>query len=352
MESQIELAEKNLQDKNWQGAIAQAERALNLRPESGKARLILEQAKRKRGQLEAAALQARRAFEAGNAQEASQALSRVLELDPKHPVVSELTARLNSTFRFRAEEAGRLTERARADAEKARATGLDFAQAAALAKEGDTLFEKSEFADATQRYLEARDSFERARRDVAAPAKASAGSAPSVSPAEERPSPAPAGGPAASFSPTTAAENPSPALPLHSFATSKSVVGSARAGGGLTGFDGADVKTQKMPDLEGRLEFELEPGLPKAGEAFIVRVYLINDGKKAARLRAVVLTTIVDGKRSSPGSLLHEHDVAAQQRGLVAEATLTWPAGAKTWSLEAVASSDRDETCTSRLTWQ
>src|SRR6185436_11180548 len=142
-------------------AIAQAERALNLRPESGKAKQILDQAKRRRGELDAAAAQARKAFEAGDEQGASQALGRVLELDPKHAVVGELTTRLNSTFRSRAEEAGRLTQRARADAEKAKATGLDsFAQAVALNVEGETLFKKSEFADATQRYLEARDSFE------------------------------------------------------------------------------------------------------------------------------------------------------------------------------------------------
>ena len=130
------------------------------------------------------------------------------------------------------------------------------------------------------------------------------------------------------------------------------MVGSARAGGGLTGFDGADVKTKKMPELVGRLEFEVEPQAPKDGEPFTVRVYLINEGKKAARLRGVALTNVVDGKRSSPATTLREHDVPPQARFLVAEANLTWSAGVMSWSLEAVASSDRDETCTSRLTWQ
>jgi hypothetical protein len=130
------------------------------------------------------------------------------------------------------------------------------------------------------------------------------------------------------------------------------VVGSARAGGGLTGFDGADVKTKKVPDLVGRLEFDVEPAAPQPGEAFLVRVYLVNEGKKTVRLRGVALTTTVDGKRASPPAVLREHDVTPQLRALVAEATLTLPVEAQTWSLEAVASSDREETCTSRLTWQ
>jgi hypothetical protein len=354
VESQIELAEKNLEDKNWPEAMAQAERALNLRPESGKAKQILDQAKRRRGELDAAAAQARKAFEAGDEQEASQALGRVLELDPKHAVVGELTTRLNSTFRSRAEEAGRLTQRARADAEKAKATGQDsFAQAVALAVEGETLFKKSEFADATQRYLEARDSFERARRSVFVPAKPPAGPTPSSAPVEDRASPATAGAaPGSTSSPVPAAEGPTESRPARAFVTGKSVVGSARAGGGLAGFDGADVKTKKVPDLVGRLEFDVEPAAPPPGEAFVVRVYLVNEGKKTVRLRGVALTTTVDGKRASPPAALREHDVTPQLRALVAEATLTLPVGAQTWSLEAVASSDRDETCTSRLTWQ
>ena len=352
VESWIELAEKNLEDKDWPGAIAQAERALSLRPESGKARLILEQAKRKRGELEAAAAQARRAFEAGNEQEASQALGRVLELDPKHPVVGELTARLNSTFRSRAEEAGRLAQRARFDAERAKGANADgFAPAVAMAAEGEALFKKSEFAAATQRFVEARDAFDRTRRTVLAATKAPPGPAPTLPPVEERPATAPAGGPVASPA-TPTAESVAPSLPTHIFVTGKPVVGSARSGGGITGFDGADVKTKKIPELVGRLEFELEPATPRAGETFLVRIYLINEGRKAVRLRGVALTTTVDGKRSSPGSVSREREVAPQQRALVAEANLTWPAGALSWSLEAVAASDRDETCTSRLTWQ
>ena len=355
VESQIELALKNLEDKNWAGAIAQAERALHLRPESGKARQVLEQAKRRLGDLEAAASEARRAFEAGNLPDASRALDRVLELDPKHPVVSELTARLNSTFRSRAEEAGRLTERARADAEKAKATGLDlFTQAMALSGEGLARFKKSEFAAATQAYAEARDFFDRARRSVVATAKTPPAPVPTM-PASEDPSAVPDGGlaaPVVSLSPSPAPEKPAASLPAHSFVTGKPVVGSARSGGDLTGFDGADVKTKKMPDLVARVEFEVEPLEPKVGEAFQVRVYLINEGKKTARLRGVALTTTIDGKRSTASSIQRERDVPPQRRALVAEANLTWPVGVATWSLEAVASSDRDETCTSRLTWQ
>ena len=193
VDSQIELAMKNLEDKNWAGAIAQAERVLKLQPTSGRARQILDQARGRRKELDAAATEARRSFEAGNLQDASHALDRVLDLDPKHPVVGELTARLNSTFASRAEEARRLTRRARRDAEKANAQGgSPFALAVALSAEGDVLFRKSEFADATQRYLEARDAFDRGRRTVTATARPPRKAA-GASPADERKASGPPG---------------------------------------------------------------------------------------------------------------------------------------------------------------
>jgi hypothetical protein len=353
VDSQLELALKNLEDKNWAGAIAQAERALGLQPGSERAKQILEQARGRRGELDAAATEARRAFEAGNLPEASRALDRVLELDPKHPVVNELTARLNSTFRTRADEAQRLAQGARAEADKAKASlAPGFTQAAGLLAEGDVLFRRSEFADATQRYLEARDGFDRAKRTALASGKPTTPAtlpAPTAMADARGPSAAggtPTPGPAPESAPGAGRE------PSRRFVTGESLVASARSGGGLAGFDSADVKTKKIPDLAGHLEFEVEPESPLGGEAVSVRIYLVNDGRKAVRVRTVALSTVVDGRPTGlPGSP-RERDVPPQGRALVAEARTKWPAATTSWSLEAVLSSDRDETCTARLTWQ
>jgi hypothetical protein len=134
--------------------------------------------------------------------------------------------------------------------------------------------------------------------------------------------------------------------------TGKSVVATGKAGGSLAGFDTADVKTQKVPDFVGHLEFEMEPNHPRSGDAFGVRLYLVNEGRKTVRVRNVSFTSTVDGKRASLPGTLREREVAPQERALVAETRGLWPEAVASWSLEAVASSDRDETCTSRLTWQ
>jgi hypothetical protein len=75
-------------------------------------------------------------------------------------------------------------------------------------------------------------------------------------------------------------------------------------------------------------------------------------GKKAVRIRSVALTVTQNGKRSSLPSSLLGREVAPLQRVAVGEAKTVWPEGVSEWSLDAVVTSDRDETGVARLTWE
>ncbi len=177
--NQVELARVDLENKDYKAAIGRAERALALDPSSAEARQVRDQAQRTAAELDAVALEAKSAFEAGDTDHATRALARVLALDPHHPVVSELTAALNVHFRKQAEDARRMADDARRDADSIRASAPDgsaFAQADRAAREASASLQKGEFAVATQKFLESRDGYERARRaaDVAARAAAAA----------------------------------------------------------------------------------------------------------------------------------------------------------------------------------
>jgi hypothetical protein len=134
--------------------------------------------------------------------------------------------------------------------------------------------------------------------------------------------------------------------------TGNTVIASRRARGDMQGFDTSDVKQQKKPDFEGRIEFETVPLAPAAGEEFSVRVHLVNDGKKALRLKAVNMITTVNGARTPPASFSPlVRELAPTQRAMVAEIRGVWGTDVSSWSLDAVVTSDRDETGTSRLSW-
>ena len=176
--NQVELARVDLENKDYKAAIGRAERALALDPASAEARQVLDQAKAKSAELEAVALEARRAFDAGDTDHATRALAQVLALDPRHPVAGELTAALNVHFRKQAEDAKRMADEARREAEPFRTSAPEgFAQADRSVHDAAALLQRNEFAVATQKFLESRDAYERARRNAEAAARAAAAAA-------------------------------------------------------------------------------------------------------------------------------------------------------------------------------
>ena len=137
--------------------------------------------------LAAAEASARKAVEAGDMDAAAKELARLMAIDPTHPSVQELTGKLNSRFRGQAEDARTSMARSRAAAEKAGASSQRvFGEAVGLSNQGESLFHKSEFAASTQKFLEARDTFDRAgkaaetSRATKAPTAAAATAAPST----------------------------------------------------------------------------------------------------------------------------------------------------------------------------
>ena len=176
--NQVELARVDLENKDYKGAIGRAQRALALDPSSAEARQVLDQATRTSAELEAVALEAKTAFDAGDTDHATRALARVLALDPRHPIAGELTAALNVHFRKQAEDARRMADEARREAEPFRSAAPEgFAQADRTVRDAAALLQRDEFAVATQKFLESRDGYERARRTAEAAARAAAAAA-------------------------------------------------------------------------------------------------------------------------------------------------------------------------------
>ncbi len=182
--NQVELARSDLTVRDFDAAVRRAGDVLKVAPANADARKVLDDAREAKRQIEDAAAEARAAFKRDDVAAASLALERVMALDPRHPVIAELSAALRQHFRPQAEEARRRAEGARRGAEESRATALPgFARGQALVAEAGGLFRKEDFAAAAQRYMESRDAFERAKREAdEARAAAAARPSPSVPP--------------------------------------------------------------------------------------------------------------------------------------------------------------------------
>ena len=359
--TQVQLARRELDDKNWGAAETQALSALRLSPGHSEATRTLETARVRLGELEAAITTARGNLEAGNNEAASEGLSRVLELDPRHPAATELNARLNTVFRTQASDAAALMSQARDQAaDGGAARSREFAAANATAEQAASLGASEEYADATRQFLEARDGFDRARR--AAEVRRAAAVGPSPTPASPEPTArvADAPGPPDAVSaspveppslvatpgpePTVA---PTPAVAARRFRAGKTTIITPSAGA-LVGFESADVKTQRPPRFVGKREFEVLPSEVRPEEPFVVRLYVVNEGRKPVRIRGLELVTIEDGRRTAAPARLLQDEVDPSVRALVAEYSSVW-SPVDTWSLEAVAAVDGDELVRIRL---
>ena len=186
-DTKVELAEKSLDGKQYGDAVTYAEQALKFDPQNAGAKRVLEAAQKQLAELAAANAAAQQAIEAGDMDKAAKELARLMAIDPTHPAVVELTGKLNSRFRGQAEDARTSMARSRTAAEKAGASSQRvFGEAVGLSNQGESLFVKSEFAASTQKFLEARDTFDRAgkaaeaSRATKAPTAAAATAAPST----------------------------------------------------------------------------------------------------------------------------------------------------------------------------
>ena len=359
---QVRLAQRELEDKNYAAAAAEAEGALKLAPGHAEAAGVLGAARDRAGALDGAVAEARRLLAAADTEGASRELSRVLELDPRHPAAAELASGLNSVFRAQADEAAASMRAARAAAIAAGTGGDALRPATEGAMGAEALLANGEFAEATRTFLEARDAFDRARRAALQSRPPEAASAPAPAQVAAATAPTPAPTPAPTTRPpatpaTPAARTPSATLPApeptatpapaRGFTAEATSVATAPTGG-IAGFDSSDVSSRRTPQFTGRMEFEVLPPAVRQGEPFVVRIHLRNDGRRSVKVRGVALAAVVDGRRAVAPVKALQREVPAQARALVAEYSGVW-GEASSWALEAVVTADRDETVTGRL---
>jgi tRNA A-37 threonylcarbamoyl transferase component Bud32/tetratricopeptide (TPR) repeat protein len=166
-QTQVELARRKLDDRDFEEAAHQAQRALELDPKNAAAEEVLRQAREVLDKVDAAAADAQTAQKTGDAARQAAAAWTLMQLDASHAALTELAPRLGATFRGRAEEARRMMEDARKAATDALASRLPtFEDGTSLAQQGENAFRAGKFGLAAQRFLQARDHYQRAQRLV------------------------------------------------------------------------------------------------------------------------------------------------------------------------------------------
>ena len=110
---------------------------------------------------------------------------------------------------------------------------------------------------------------------------------------------------------------------------------------------------RRAPDFQGRIEFEMSPasGL-ETGTAWTLRVFVVNDGKKAIRVQGVTVETNANGAGSGGPLAPKTREIAPQQRAVVAETTGTWKDGTTAWTTEVSITANKGDSLRNTLTWR
>lgn len=375
VETKLDLTRRDLEDKNYKRVIDQCAQILTLSPNQPEALGLREQAQGALRDIEASTAAARAAVARGDSTEASAALDRVMALDPKNPVVAELSGQLNASFSRRATDAKTEMEKAKALAEAKEGATADpaYGEAEKLVTTAAQNLKDRQFTVATQTYLQARDAYDRARRvieakerDAAKAAKAATtpstvstptttamatpvptvGVLPTINlrPLPTATLPPPTPGPTAPTlqTPATAPTVAAPVGEVREFVVGRTRVNPAP--------DAKDTPFGKLILFTGKFEFEVSPSPLMPGAPFRIRIFLKNESKDDAKLDTLTVKIGRNGEVTSPPVRIAEDDVKVGQRPLVAEIPGTWVAGTSTWVMDVEAMSKKGERFRSSLT--
>jgi serine/threonine protein kinase/tetratricopeptide (TPR) repeat protein len=145
----------------------------------------------------------------------------------------------------------------------------------------------------------------------------------------------------------------------HTFASGKTAAASAETKGGSlvdSGFEatpGVDVKKgSTAAELPGKINFDISPAAPKAGERYTVNVFLINEGNAPIQVRDMIVSTTINGKKISAPVPPQARDVAPQQKAQLMSTTDAWKEDTSAWSMEVTIHTARGERYTNQVTWK
>lgn len=184
VETRNELAQNALNDKNYKKAIDTVQQTLTMvkeenAPEDHRvvvaSKKILDEARSKFDAIETTASDAENAYRANDLTTAAQKIQQLSELDSQHPVVKELSSKLNTQLRAQADDTRKAMAQAKEQADKISASApaeyraegrTDLGKAEEAAAEAESSLRKGAYGPAMQKYAEARDAYERGRRAI------------------------------------------------------------------------------------------------------------------------------------------------------------------------------------------
>jgi len=122
---------------------------------------------------------------------------------------------------------------------------------------------------------------------------------------------------------------------------------------GFESTPGVDVKKgSTAADLPGKISFDIDPDVPKPGERYTVKVFMVNEGNAPIQLKEMVVVFTINGKKVSAPVPPQVRDVAPAQKALVMSSTEAWKEDTTGWAMEVTIKTTRGESYRNQVNWK
>jgi serine/threonine protein kinase len=128
------------------------------------------------------------------------------------------------------------------------------------------------------------------------------------------------------------------------------------AAAGPEGFEtGGEVAVKsgtQVALLPGKVVFDVDPERVRPGDAYKIRIYLLNEGNAPIQVQGLSIATTINGKSVRGAVPALVKDVAPRQRALLRQVDGLWKEETSAWSMEATVQTTRGEVYSNQVTWQ
>ena len=90
----------------------------------------------------------------------------------------------------------------------------------------------------------------------------------------------------------------------------------------------------------------------ETGDAWTLRAYVVNEGKKAIKIGGVTVGTTVNGAGTGGPTPPRAREIAPEQRALVAEAAGSWREGTTSWATAVTITAGKGESLQNTINWR
>jgi hypothetical protein len=96
----------------------------------------------------------------------------------------------------------------------------------------------------------------------------------------------------------------------------------------------------------------MDPKTVRPGADYTVRVYFANDGGKDIPVQEMKVSTVENGQSASRALTPRARNVKPKERVLLGEVDGVWRENARTWAMDVVVTSSRQDVYRNRLRWE